>query len=80
MSEVFFCIKTFVLTVAIVLVMQIQVGERTIESHAMSFVQSSAVIAPLNHVARGAAKFVQDLKDKVTAKTDHYRRKISNDN
>jgi hypothetical protein len=69
-----------VLTVAIVLVMQVQVGERTIESHALSFVQSSAVITPLNRVARGAAQLIQDLRHKLAAKTDHYRRELSGDN
>ena len=38
MKEVLFCLKTFILTVAIVLVMQVQVGERTLEHHAMSWI------------------------------------------
>lgn len=60
MSEALFCIKTFVLTIAIVIAMQIQVGERTIEDHALSWVQTSPVVRPLNGVARGAAKLAQD--------------------
>ena len=35
MMDFFFFVKTFILTVAIVLVMQIQVGDRSFESHAM---------------------------------------------
>ena len=41
MMDFFFFVKTFVLTIAIVLVMQIQVGQSTLETHAMGWVQSS---------------------------------------
>lgn len=78
MSELFFCVKTFVLTVAIVLAMQIEIGERTIESHAMIWMHTSAVTAPLNSVARGAAKMFDDLKLKIRRETDHYKRKVWN--
>ncbi len=60
-----FFVKTFILTVAIVLMMQIQVGTSTLESHAMSWVQSSSVASPLNTVARGAAKLFHDVTAKV---------------
>lgn len=63
MMDFLFFIKTFILTVAIVLVMQIQVGDRTLETHAMSWVQSSAVVAPLHGVARGAARVIHDISD-----------------
>lgn len=60
MSDILFLVRTFVLTVAVVMVMQINVGERTIENHALAWVQTSPVVAPLNHVAKGAAKLVKD--------------------
>jgi hypothetical protein len=66
MSDVLFFVKTFFLTIAIVLVMQIHVGDHSIESHAMSWVQSSAVVAPLNSVARGAAKMARDLTQTIS--------------
>ena len=66
MSEFIFFVKTFVLTIAIVLVMQIQVGERSLEVHAMSWVQSSAITTPLNGVKRGAAKMVHDLSHRIS--------------
>lgn len=53
--------KTFLLTLAIVVLMQIQVGERSIESHAMSWVQTSAIVSPLNNVAQGGAKAFRDF-------------------
>jgi hypothetical protein len=78
MSELFFCLKTFVLTIAIVLALQLQVGERTLESHAMMFMQSSAVVTPLNNVARGAAKMFEDLKEKARKQAGYYQQKFSN--
>jgi hypothetical protein len=66
MMDFLFFIKTFILTVAIVLVMQIQVGNRSLETHAMSWVQSTATSGPLQGVARGAARVTHDLSHKVT--------------
>jgi hypothetical protein len=66
MMDLFFFVKTFFLTIAIVLMMQIQVGSTSIENHAMSFVQSSAVVGPLNTVARGAAKMIRDVTNTIS--------------
>jgi hypothetical protein len=66
MMDFFFFVKTFVLTIAIVLVMQIPVGNSTLETHAMGWVQSSGVGDPLHGVARGAAKMVHDLSHKIS--------------
>ena len=66
MTDIYFFLKTMALTIAIVLVMQIEVGTRTLEGHAMSWVQSSAVVAPLKTVARGASKLVKDSFASVT--------------
>ena len=71
MMDFFFFLKTFILTVAIVLVMQIQVGNRSIETHAMGWVQSSGVAMPLAEVARGAARVTHDLSHKVTDLIHH---------
>ena len=67
MTEIVFFFKLFLLTVAIVLVMQIKVGERSVESHAMGWVQTSALVAPMNSVASGGAKAVRDLTDYVNS-------------
>jgi len=68
MMDFLFFVKTFILTVAAVVVMQIEVGGKSVESHAMSWVQSSAVVAPLNGVAKGAAKMARDLTATISAK------------
>jgi hypothetical protein len=65
MSEFIFFVKMVCLTIAIVLVMQIQVGERTLESHAMGWVQTSAFVQPMNVAAQGAAKMIKDVSEKV---------------
>lgn len=61
-----FFIKTLFLTVALVLIMQIRVGDHTIEAHALSWVKTSAVVSPLNHVARGGAKLLRDLTQRLS--------------
>ncbi len=76
MREIFFCIKTFVLTIAIVVVMQIQVGERTLENHALAWVQTSPLVTPLHSVAKGAAKLIGEWAEVAREKAEHYKRKI----
>ncbi len=68
MSDIFFFLKTLILTVAVVLVMQVQVGERTIENHALGWVQSSPIAAELNAVAKGAAKLIKETADSIQKK------------
>jgi uncharacterized metal-binding protein len=68
MMDFLFFVKTFALTIVVVLLMQLQVGEKSIEHHAMAFMQSSAVIQPLNGVAKGAAKLARDVTQTISAK------------
>jgi hypothetical protein len=67
MMDFLFFLKTFILTIAVVIVMQIQVGDRSLETHAMGWVQSSGMSAPLSDVARGAAKMTRDFTGKISA-------------
>lgn len=64
--DILFFAKTFALTIAIVLVMQIEVGSRSLENHAMSWVQTSSITAPLHGVARGGSRLVRDVSSKVS--------------
>jgi uncharacterized metal-binding protein len=68
MMDFLFFVKTFFLTVAVVVLMQVNIGEKSLESHAMTFVQSSAIVAPLNGVAKGAAKLARDITQTVSSK------------
>ncbi len=63
MSDILFFLKTFALTLAVVLVMQIEVGQRSIESHALAWVHTSPAVAPLNSAAKGAARLLRDGYD-----------------
>lgn len=67
MMDFLFFVKTFALTLVIVLVMQIQVGNKSIENHALGFVQSSTVVSPLNSVAAGGAKLIRDTTRAISA-------------
>jgi hypothetical protein len=66
MMDFLFFVKTFALTIAIVMVMQIPVGEQSLETHALGWVQHSSVVNPVRAVAHGAAKVVHDLGHKIT--------------
>ena len=67
MSDFVFFLKLFGLTLVLVLAMQIQVGEISIEEHAMSWVQSSTITSPLNGVAHGGAKLFRDASSRIYA-------------
>lgn len=59
-QELLFFLKTFAIGLAVILLMQLKVGENTVEAHAMTFVHSSTVVEPLRAVANGGAKLLQD--------------------
>lgn len=54
MSEIFFVIKTLVVTVLIVAVLQIKIGPQTIEQRSLSWMKNSNAIEALRGVADGA--------------------------
>lgn len=54
MSELFFVLKTLVITVAIVFLLQVRVGRSTIEQHSLTWMHQSAAIEALRGVAAGA--------------------------
>lgn len=56
MGDFIFVIKTLVVTVAIVVLMQIRVGGRTIEQHSLAWIHTSVVVEQLQEVAAGAVK------------------------
>lgn len=56
-----FVVKSVAATAIIVMLMQVQVGGRTLESRAESWVATSVVTSQLRQVAGGAIKISQDL-------------------
>lgn len=54
MGEFMFVVKTLVITVAIVFLLQVRVGRTTIEQHSLTWMHQSAAIEALRGVADGA--------------------------
>ncbi|MCB0389918.1 MAG: hypothetical protein KDD58_01450 [Bdellovibrionales bacterium] len=60
MSELLFIVKSFVLTILIVIFMQVKVGETTIEEKTLMWIESSPIILPLQEVVQGGVKFIRE--------------------
>lgn len=71
MSDLFFFVKLLVLTVVLVIFMQVQVGNGSLESHAMNWVQTSSIAAPLNTVAQGGAQMIRDVSSSIYSSILH---------
>lgn len=60
MADFFFVVKTFLFTLAIVVMMQIRVGDYTIEERSHEWIQESAIHRTLGKVALGAVTVMKD--------------------
>ena len=60
MADFFFVVKTFLFTIALVVLMQIKVGESTIEDRTHAFIQESGIHKTLSKVAVGAVTVMKD--------------------
>lgn len=60
MADLFFVIKTFLFTVALVVLMQIKVGNTTIEARAHTWIQEAGIHRSLGKVAFGAVTAMKD--------------------
>jgi len=78
MKDVTFFMKLLGLTIVVVVLSQIHVGDRSVEAHAMTWVQDSAIAQPLNGVANGAARVLRDATGKIHAVIDRNRGKRRN--
>lgn len=67
MSEFLFMIKCFVLAVVVVYLMQLKVGEQSLDDHMMDFAQRSALAGFLSDTSEGGARLVH--KNYVRVKT-----------
>lgn len=54
MSHIFYVLKIGLITFIVVLVMQIEVSNRTIENHAESFIRKSSILEPIRQISEGA--------------------------
>lgn len=63
MADLMFVVKTFLFTLALVVLMQIKVGDRTIEERSHQWIQHSAIHKTLGKVATGAVTAMKDGAD-----------------
>lgn len=70
MNDVKFFLKCLGLTLLVVLLSQMQVGDRSVEAHAMNAIQGAAMFTPMNRVADGATKVIRDVSGKLHSAID----------
>jgi ABC-type sulfate transport system permease component len=77
MSELFFVLKSFLLTVILVVAMQVKVGNYSLEQYSQWWLQKSSVSTYVQSVAAGGALALKNLffsvKSSVTGTVDSYR-------
>jgi len=54
MSHIFYILKIGLITFIVVLAMQIEVSNRTIENHAEGFIRKSSILEPIRQISEGA--------------------------
>ena len=57
-------IKTLVLTLAVIVLLQIKIGDATLEQKTMHWFRTSSLTSPVQEVANGGARLVRDLINK----------------
>jgi hypothetical protein len=60
MADLFFVVKTFLFTLALIVLMQIKIGEYTVEERTHTWIQESAIHSTLTKVAVGAVTAMKD--------------------
>lgn len=68
MLDFFFFLKTLFLTFIIVLLLQIEVGKKTVETHVHDWMVGSIAAGFLGNAAHGGAHFIKDATFKMTQK------------
>jgi hypothetical protein len=66
MGDFFFVVKCFVVTIALIFLMQIKVGSHTVEHHSMAWLHQSPVAENLRMVANGAIHLFKKGSDATT--------------
>jgi len=61
MSDLFHIAKSIILTLVIVVILQIKVGEFTLEQSVVHWAQQSSIITPVQQVADGGLKVLREL-------------------
>lgn len=76
MLDFMFFVKTLIVTVLLVSLMQIKAGEMTIENHAAHWVKTTPLTEPLRSTAEAGAKAVSDSARWLSAQVQKQTRRI----
>lgn len=68
MIDFFFFVKTLFLTLIVVLLLQIQVGSKTVEGHMHEWMEGSVAASFLGNAAHGGAIIIKDTTAALTKK------------
>ena len=69
MGDIFFFIKMIVMSAFFILVMQIRIGQETLEERSMVWLKESSLVVPLQEVADGGVVALSKLWDHVVNNT-----------
>lgn len=71
MFNFLFILKTFALSVLLLILLQVEVASVSMETRAMRFVRGSSIVEPLRNVSQGGAKLLSEgasfVSDKFSA-------------
>lgn len=68
MMDLYFFIKTLVLTFVFVLFLQIKIGNFTIEQRTQTLIQTSGIVMPFQEAAEGGTQMIQDFFSHLSAR------------
>ena len=81
MGEIFFVIKTFVITLVVVLLLQIKIGPQTIDEKIHASIQASQLAAPLEETVKGGVLMLEHGYRKLISLFNHsLKEKINQEN
>jgi hypothetical protein len=66
MMDFFFFVKTLILTLFVVLLLQIEVDKKTVEGHLHDWMEGSLAAGFLGNAAHGGAHFLHDATQKIS--------------
>lgn len=63
-------LQTLFFTLIVIVLLQIKIGESTLEQKTIQWYRTSNLVAPIQEVANGGAKLVRDIVNKVASSLD----------
>ena len=63
MSSIFFVVKVVIITFLVILLLQVQVGEKSLEDHSQQFIVEASKKLKLNEVAVGLIQFIKEAQN-----------------